>query len=73
MALPDITDIAVLSKRKRRERDVLTSCCDTLVGIDAIDSCNSDVNTLLNAIHVQANHFHNQRRLNALHSSTNSV
>ena len=38
MALPDITDIAALSKRKRRERDVLTSCCDTLVGIDAIDS-----------------------------------
>ena len=38
MALPDITDIAALSKRKRRGRDVLTSCCDTLVGIDAIDS-----------------------------------
>lgn len=38
MALPNITDIAALSKRKRKERDVLMSCYDTLVGIDATDS-----------------------------------
>lgn len=38
MALPSITDIAALSKRKRKERDVLTSCFETLIGIDPIDS-----------------------------------
>ena len=38
MALPNVTDITALSKCKRKERDVLMSCYDTLIGIDAIDS-----------------------------------
>lgn len=37
MALPNITDIATVDKRKRKERDLLTSCFERLVSVDAID------------------------------------
>ena len=37
MALPNITDIAAVSKSKMKVRDVLTSCYASLVGVDAVD------------------------------------
>ena len=37
MALPDIADIAAASKRKRRERDLLASSYDNLLGVTEID------------------------------------
>ena len=37
MALPNLTDIAAVSKRRRKERDVLTSCYESLLGVDAVD------------------------------------
>ena len=37
MALPDIADIAAASKRKKRERDFLTSSYDNLLSVTDID------------------------------------
>ena len=37
MALPDIADIAAASKRKKRERDLLTSSYDNLLRVTDID------------------------------------
>ena len=37
MALPDIADIAAASKRKKRERDLLTSSYNSLPSVTDID------------------------------------